>query len=287
MALAPVTARVAELEASLAVETARGAALRDEVDAMEYRCNFLARALGVEAAALASMPAAAAADVGAAVAAAAPPAAATPAAAAAAAAAVTAAPADLSFRLGKGVLRSSSDAARMAHCVALLNRLGIAHDTREHGEAKTMDEVLAALSARSGVPCKNLVCKAKKTSRTRARDTKMWLIVAAHNTDVKLKALSKSLGYKDAMRFAKAELLLELLQAQQGEVSPFHLVNDPTLRVQVVLDAALFCDASAAALPLFFHPLCCKASSAIASDDLLAFVRAAGREPLVVDFAAL
>jgi Ala-tRNA(Pro) deacylase len=274
--LLEVSTRVAELEASLAAETARGAALRDAVGAMEYRCNFLARALGVEAAA----PAPAA------------PAAASPAVAAAACAAPAAAvPADLSFRLGAGVLRSSSDAARMAHCVALLDRLGIVHDTQPHGAAKTMEEVLAALCARSGVPCKNLVCKAKKTSRTRARDTKMWLIVAAHDTDVKLKALSKALGYKDAMRFAKSDLLLELLQAQQGEVSPFHLVNDPTLRVQVVLDAALFRETptnkSAAAPPLFFHPLCCTASSAIAPNDLLAFVRAAGREPLVVDFAAL
>ena len=257
---------VAFLQASLGVERAKTASLAAEVDALEYRAAHLVRALDAAAA---------------------PPATTTTATTANAAgpAIIECTPsADLAFRLGDGVSRDRSDDERVTHCIAMLDRLGIAHDTAPHGEAKTMDAVLAALSGRTGVPCKNLVCKGKKLSRTRKPDTKIWLIVAKHDTDVKLKLLSKQLGYKDAIRFVRGDLLRELLGAEQGEVSPFHLVNDPALRVQVVLDAAIVTDTTA---PCFFHPMCCTASSAIAPADLLAFVRASGREPLIVDFKRL
>ena len=131
----------------------------------------------------------------------------------------------------------------------------------------------------SGGHCKNLFLKAKKPSRTRKPDTKIWLVVALHDTKVDLKSLSKALGYKDQMRMGKPDLLGEKLGVIQGEVSPLALLNNAAADVQVLLDSKMMTQER-----LWFHPLTMEGSTAVTPADLQKFIGASGRQAVVYDF---
>jgi Ala-tRNA(Pro) deacylase len=60
-------------------------------------------------------------------------------------------------------------------------------------------------------------------------------------------------------------------------VTPFGVINDVARRVAVVLEAGLMRHDK-----LNFHPLENTATTTIARDDLLAFLRATGHEPRVI-----
>ena len=67
-----------------------------------------------------------------------------------------------------------------------------------------------------------------------------------------------------------------------GSVTALALVNDPERAVTFVADAALM-----AADPVNFHPLSNDATTALGRAGFRAFLRALGREPVVVDFSRL
>ena len=62
-----------------------------------------------------------------------------------------------------------------------------------------------------------------------------------------------------------------------GSVTPFALINDPEGRVTVGVDAALLTFAE-----VNFHPLENTATTRLATQDFLRFVRACGHEPLIL-----
>ncbi len=66
-----------------------------------------------------------------------------------------------------------------------------------------------------------------------------------------------------------------------GSVTAFAVINDPAGRVKVIIDQELF-----ASDRLNCHPLENTATTNIARDDLLRFIRATGHEPIVVTLAA-
>ncbi|NQV43474.1 MAG: prolyl-tRNA synthetase associated domain-containing protein, partial [Rhodospirillales bacterium] len=80
------------------------------------------------------------------------------------------------------------------------------------------------------------------------------------------------------LSFGKPELLMEILGIVPGSVTPFALINDVDRRVNVVLDAAMMAHAT-----LNYHPLVNNATTAIAPDDLVAFIRYCGHEPAIVE----
>jgi hypothetical protein len=77
---------------------------------------------------------------------------------------------------------------------------------------------------------------------------------------------------------------VENLGVTQGHVTPFALINDAALQVNVALDAGLF--KGAAGEPLFFHPLTNEASTAIAPADLVTFIAKTGHAYTTIDFSA-
>ena len=170
----------------------------------------------------------------------------------------------------------------MAACHAQLEALGIEFTCEPHAATPTVDELIKAIGHLEGGHCKNLFLKAKKKSRTRDPDTKIWLVVALHDTVVNMKAFSKSYGYKDALRMGNAALLGDKLGVVQGEVSPLALMNNPEADVQVAIDSRMM-DCK----QLWFHPLTFEASTAISPAGLAKWIRASGREFEVVDFGAL
>ena len=76
------------------------------------------------------------------------------------------------------------------------------------------------------------------------------------------------------MSFGKAELLEAVLGVSPGSVTPFALINDRRRSVAVVVDEALMDFAE-----VNCHPLENTATTRLATEDLIRFIRACGHEP--------
>jgi Ala-tRNA(Pro) deacylase len=156
---------------------------------------------------------------------------------------------------------------------AYLDELGIAHSTLEHAPVFTVGEGRDIKSSLPGGHTKNLFLKDKAG--------RFVLVSALGDTAIRVNRLHKPLDCK-RLSFAREEDLIDVLGVRPGSVTAFALMNDVESRVTFVIDAALL-----ATDPVNFHPLKNDATTAIARDDLLAFAKATGHDPLIVDFAAL
>ncbi|MBT5297084.1 MAG: prolyl-tRNA synthetase associated domain-containing protein [Rhodospirillaceae bacterium] len=154
-----------------------------------------------------------------------------------------------------------------------LDALGIVTETVEHPAVFSVDEAKAARGDLAGSHSKNLFLKDKKG--------RMWLVVTLEDRAVDTKALRKAIGAAQ-LSFGKPELLKDVLGIDPGSVTPFAVINDTGGQVSVILDAGLL-----ASEPLNFHPLVNTATTSISTEDLLAFLRDTGHEPVVLDFTDL
>ena len=158
--------------------------------------------------------------------------------------------------------------ASRADLFAKLDELGITTKTYEHAAVFTVAESLAIEKTMPGGHTKNLFLKDKKDQ--------LFLVVALHDAAIEMKSLHKVLG-SDRLSFGKAELLEEVLGIRPGSVTPFSIMNDTGKRVVLILDKAMMDE------PLLnYHPLENTATTAIARDDLLRFIRATGHEPRIL-----
>ena len=153
--------------------------------------------------------------------------------------------------------------------LAALADLGIAAETHRHPAVFTVEESQRHCAHLPGGHCKNLFLKDSKG--------KLWLLVTLDNRRVDLKAVRKRIGAGN-LSFAKPELMLSVLGVGPGTATPFALINDPEGSVQVVLDAGML-----AYERLNYHPLTNDATTAVSPDGLLAFLRATGHEPMVLE----
>lgn len=160
-----------------------------------------------------------------------------------------------------------------AELFAFLDALGIAHRTVDHAPVFTVAEGEAIKADMPGGHTKNLFLKDKKGA--------LILISALQSTDIALNQLHKTI-HGARLSFGSADLLEETLGVTPGSVTAFAIINDPDHRVRFILDKALMDHEI-----VNFHPLKNDATTAVTSADLLAFVRALGREPEVLDLAAL
>jgi Ala-tRNA(Pro) deacylase len=151
---------------------------------------------------------------------------------------------------------------------AVLRDLGIATTSVEHPPAFTVAESSTFELALPGAHSKNLFLKDDKGM--------LVLIIAKTTTAVDLKAVAKRLG-AGRFSFARPELLMSVLGVTPGSVTAFAVINDTLRRVKVVLDRALMSEDS-----VNCHPLENTATTNIARDDLLRFIRSTGHEPLVM-----
>ena len=146
--------------------------------------------------------------------------------------------------------------------------LGIETRTLDHAPVFTVEEAKHVHDDMPGGHCKNLFCKDEKGV--------LWLIVALEDAVINLKAAPAKIGSK-RLTFGKPELLMEVLGLEPGSVTPFGLINDKTVRTNVILDEAMM------QLPLLnFHPLKNDATTSISSDALLTFIKSCGHTPRVV-----
>lgn len=167
----------------------------------------------------------------------------------------------------------SAKAAGPADLLALLDRLGVPHETVAHPPVFTVAESAALKASIPGLHTKNLFVKDKAGS--------LWLICAEAHTTIDLKALAKQLDAASRLSFASAETLLERLGVTPGSVTIFALMNDAERAVRLVLDARLLRGAR-----INFHPLSNDATTGVSPADLHTFLSHTGHQPLVFAFDA-
>jgi Ala-tRNA(Pro) deacylase len=156
--------------------------------------------------------------------------------------------------------------------LAQLARLGIKTETVEHTAVFTVAESSVLERRLAGGHTKNLFLKDRKD--------RLFLIVALGHARIDLKTLHKGLGC-ERLSFGRPELLMEVLGVPPGSVTPFALINDTACRVTVILDTDMMRYER-----LNYHPLANTATTSIARDDLLRFIRSCGHEPRIVAVAS-
>ena len=157
--------------------------------------------------------------------------------------------------------------------MARLDALGIATRTVDHAPVFTVEEARALRGEIHGGHCKNLFLKDDKGA--------IYLIVCLEDAKVDLKAAPARIGSR-RLTFGKPDLLMEILGVEPGSVTPFGLINDAAGRATVILDKTMMEQEW-----LNYHPLRNDATTTIRAADLLAFIRATGHEPEILDFAAV
>jgi len=156
-----------------------------------------------------------------------------------------------------------------ALCAYLAER-GIPFQRVDHEAVFTVAESQALRGTLPGLHSKNLFVKDKKG--------RLFLISARENARIDLKRLHETIGASGRLSFCSAEVLLEKLGVTPGSVTAFAVINDREGAVTMVLDRNLTTGAD-----MNFHPLINTATLRIARDDMLAFLRETGHEPLIVD----
>jgi Ala-tRNA(Pro) deacylase len=151
-----------------------------------------------------------------------------------------------------------------------LRALGIEVRTRTHEPLFTVADSQRLRGEIPGAHTKNLFLKDKKDN--------YFLLTVEEDATVDLKTVHQVIGAASRVSFGKPQALEALLGVQPGAVTVFGAINDIEARVRVVIDVVL------AAEPLInAHPLVNTATTTIASKDLLAFVKATGHDPLVLN----
>ena len=162
----------------------------------------------------------------------------------------------------------ASMAADRRKFLARLEELGIASVTVEHEPVFTVEQSRSLRETIPGAHTKNLFLT--------DRDGRVALVVAKDDTRVDIKSVASRLGF-GRLSFGSPELLGTMLGVTPGSVTPFALINDAHARLRVVVDEALLAFAE-----VNCHPLENTATTRLATEDLLRFIRACGHEPLVI-----
>ncbi len=156
---------------------------------------------------------------------------------------------------------------------ALLDRLGLSVKTHHHEKVMTVAESVRIKAAIPGAHTKNLFMKDKSG--------RLVLVSAWGESELPLNQLHRVLGVQ-RLSFTDAETLWRALGVTPGSVTGFALINDDPPQVRFVLDQALLRFDI-----INFHPLRNDMSTAISREDFLAFCKATGHPPTIVDFTAL
>ena len=153
---------------------------------------------------------------------------------------------------------------------AHLSAQGLSFHRLDHQAVFTVEESATLRGKVPGLHSKNLFLKDKKG--------RLFLVSARENARIDLKRLHEVIGASGRLSFGSAELLLEKLGVTPGSVTAFAVINDRAKAVTMVLDANLMTGEE-----MNFHPLINTATLRIGRDDMLAFLRGTGHEPLIVD----
>lgn len=150
---------------------------------------------------------------------------------------------------------------------------GLTFERIDHDAVFTVAESQGLRGTLPGLHTKNLFLKDKKG--------RLFLVSARENARIDLKRLHETIGASGRLSFCSAETLMEKLGVTPGSVTAFAVINDREGEVTMVLDRNL-----ATGEPVNFHPLINTATLRIGHEDMLAFLRGTGHDPLIVALPA-
>ncbi|CAN5438565.1 prolyl-tRNA synthetase associated domain-containing protein [soil metagenome] len=153
---------------------------------------------------------------------------------------------------------------------------GVDQTTHDHPAVFRVEEGLELKAGLPGLHTKNLFLKDKKS--------RLWLISAAQDTVIDLKAAPRLMGAPAGtgnLSFGKEALMYETLGVRPGSVTALGLINDTGRQVRFVLDRRLH-----EADIVNFHPLINTATTALDRAAFRRFLSLIDREPVVVDFSS-
>jgi Ala-tRNA(Pro) deacylase len=152
--------------------------------------------------------------------------------------------------------------------LALLDRLGIEHDTVRHPAVYTVEESLRVVGELPGGHIKNLFLRDKPG--------RMWILVMPAERTIELKQLAALLG-TSRLSFASAARMARYLGVGAGAVTPLAVINDHEQAVTVVIDEELLSRDR-----VNLHPLENTATTGITPAELIRFLEAVGHPPLLL-----
>lgn len=152
----------------------------------------------------------------------------------------------------------------------LLDTLNIETTTVEHPPLFTVEDSQLLRGQISGGHTKNLFLKDKKGN--------FFLVTVSEDSNVDLKTLHKIIGGSSRLSFGKPEKLLEYLGVLPGSVTAFSVINDTDNIVKMIIDAPLMDNDT-----VNCHPLINTATTNIARDDLIKFLKAVNHEPHILN----
>jgi Ala-tRNA(Pro) deacylase len=155
---------------------------------------------------------------------------------------------------------------------AFFDERGIRVTNVTHPPLFTVADSQALRGEIPGGHTKNLFLKDKKDN--------YFLVTVEEEASVDLKSIHQKIGAAGRVSFGKPQALFDLLGVQPGAVTTFGVINDSEGKVKVVIDSGLLEHRIINA-----HPLTNDATTSIAREDLLKFLRATGHEPLILKVA--
>tara|TARA_R110002095_G_scaffold81749_1_gene71092 strand:+ start:1074 stop:1595 length:522 start_codon:yes stop_codon:yes gene_type:complete len=155
--------------------------------------------------------------------------------------------------------------------IAVLGTLGLSYELYEHEPIFTVEQGVHLKESIPGTHCRNLFLRDKKK--------KMFLIVAANETQIDLKKLSAVLDCA-RLSFGSADRLWDNLGIRQGSVNPFCIINDTDKNVRIMLDAHMMAQSL-----VNYHPMDNAWTIGMSPDDVIRFIEHTGHTAEIVDLS--
>ena len=148
--------------------------------------------------------------------------------------------------------------------------LGIAAEIVPYPVARSVEDGKQMRGAMSGTFTKNLLLRDKKD--------RLFLVSIHEDRSLDLRTLHAQIGASGRLGFAPSERMIDVLGVSPGALTPLAIIDDIGGLVSVVLDGSLLRSDQ-----VNFHPLVPGESVGLHPDELVAYVRSCGREPLILD----
>ena len=150
----------------------------------------------------------------------------------------------------------------------ILKELNIEYEEVSHEKVMTVEEAMKLENMIEGIGSKNLFLTDKKN---------YYLIILEENKRANIKELANILECKK-LSFASSERLKEVLDLEEGSVTPFGIINDKDNKVDLVIDKDLI------GKKLLFHPNTNTKTMSINYDDLIKFIEYEKHKYVLEDF---
>ena len=150
----------------------------------------------------------------------------------------------------------------------ILKELNIEYEEVSHEKVMTVEEAMNLENMIDGIGSKNLFLTDKKN---------YYLVILEENKRANIKELANILECKK-LSFASSERLKEVLDLEEGSVTPFGIINDKDNKVVLVIDKDLI------GKKLLFHPNTNTKTMSVTYDDLIKFIEYEKHKYVLEDF---